>query len=237
MHPSMRQKFRAAFAPAQPRNGATVDTLAVVATATDWIAWRDEAQALLAGEERMRVERLRHGRDRDNRTIAYALHRLLLAELLGCEPSEVPLGRDERGCPDLVGLEIATSLSHGDDEIALATSRAGPVGIDIEPEARMHAMPDIRESMINEADVEASGTSDPRALLGLWTRKEAVLKASGFGLEIPMHAFAAPACVPMPLPGRVGRQVCVTPFSLPNRVIAVAHAPGTQPQLLELRTM
>ena len=233
----LQHAFRAACGAPRFLRETAMDALVVVLFASDWTAWLDEAHAMLVDAERVRIGRLRRERDRASRTIAYALHRLLLAEVLDCEPPAVPLGRDERGCPQLAGQQFATSLSHGDDEIALAVSHAGPIGVDIEPQARIDAMGEIRASLLNAADAEAAASDDARALLRLWTRKEAVLKASGFGLQIPMDSFAAPAGVPIPLPGCDGRWIQVCPFYLSNHAIAVALAPGVEPQLLELRAL
>ena len=80
-------------------------------------------------------------------TLAYALHRLLLARVLEMEPQKVPLWRDALGCPQVGAGPLRTSLSHADQWLALAVSRVGPVGVDIEPLTRAGALPEIAKSV------------------------------------------------------------------------------------------
>ena len=76
-------------------------------------------------------------------TIAYALHRMVLAGVLGIAPDQVPLARDERGCPWLPGLSLHTSLSHAEGVAAFAVCAMGAVGIDIEPSQRASELPQV----------------------------------------------------------------------------------------------
>src|SRR5690606_28306987 len=60
------------------------------------------------------------------------------------------------------------------------------------------------------AQVQAlpEGDREP-ALLRLWTRKEALLKAAGLGLRQAPSGFAAPAGSPVRLPGDAAGPACV----------------------------
>jgi len=77
-------------------------------------------------------------------------------------------------------------VSHSGEFAAVAETRAGPVGVDIEH--------------IRQIDVAALGPelcapgesvvpACPSAFYALWTRKESVLKAAGVGLDMPMAAI------------------------------------------------
>ena len=207
--------------------------LAVHADLAHWRSWRETATAMLDDAERARVARLHRAADRDDRAIAYALHRLVVAGATGIPASALHLARDARGCPRLAlpamaqGGTVAattagdasrprdirplhasplyTSLSHGDGVLAIAIGTCR-VGIDVEASARAAGMAGIAPLLCH--DDEGDGASDDDALLALWVRKEALLKATGQGLGIAMTAFRAPAARPLPWPdGAPGRAV------------------------------
>lgn len=201
--PPASQDLRAAFDEVLASHGWNVRLADRVYVALfdlgDWLPWLAEARALLDDSEVRRANSRRNAEERDRLVLAYALHRVLLGHWLGCNATEVPIRRDAQGCPRLLGDVFFTSLSHAKEGLALAVSAAGPVGVDIEPAARASAMPEIKERICHpqEAMVE---TSD-EALLALWVRKEAFLKAAGVGLQYEMTTFAAPDRAVLKLPG------------------------------------
>jgi 4'-phosphopantetheinyl transferase len=196
----------------------------------DWQPWLPEAYAMIDGAERGRVEHRRFAADRDQLALAYALHRLLLAKALNRDASEVPIGRDPGGCPRVSGEPLFTSLSHANRCVALAVSATGPVGVDIESVARASVMPEIAERVCHPADAAALaayvGPAWSAALLALWVRKEAYLKAAGVGLEREMQSFQAPDNCLLPLSRPGGEQTRLQMLDAgPHWVAAVAGAP------------
>jgi 4'-phosphopantetheinyl transferase len=178
--------------------------LAACLACDDWKDWIVAASSVLGEQEVERVRRKRRPRDREATTFAYACHRLLLSNVLGCAPQRVPLYRDDLGCPRLRGGRLWTSLSHADGLVAIAVSAVGPVGIDIESIGRAGAMPEIIGRIVHP-DEQAGLPPEPgqgrnEALLALWVRKEALLKAAGIGLAREMNSFVAPAGVVLRLP-------------------------------------
>lgn len=171
----------------------------------DWLPWLVEARTIIDASEARRADSRRNAGERDRLVLAYALHRLLLGHWLGCNANEVPIRRDALGCPRLPGEVLFTSLSHASEGLALAVSAAGPVGVDIEPAARASVMPEIAERVCHPQEITAMpepvGEVSSEALLALWVRKEAFLKAAGVGLQHDMAAFAAPDKAILELPG------------------------------------
>lgn len=171
----------------------------------EWLPWLTDARVIIDAAEARRADSRRNAGERDRLALAYALHRLLLGHWLGCNASEVPIGRDALGCPRLPGGVLFTSLSHASEGLALAVSTAGPVGVDIEPATRASAMPEIADRVCHPQDAIAiaglTGEAASEALLALWVRKEAFLKAAGIGLQHDMAAFAAPDRAVLELPG------------------------------------
>ena len=198
----------------------------------DWKSWLPDAHAYLSPAERRRVASRRAEADRDALAMAYALHRLLLGRALNCEASLVPLVRDEAGCPRLPGCLLSTSLSHADRRaVAIAVTTTGPVGVDLEPASRSAVMPQVGDWIFHPGDakgMECPGTAAHNAaLLALWVRKEAFLKAAGIGLSRDMNTFPAPENALLDLPEGGSSRVRMIDAG-PNWVAAVAGAPGAE---------
>src|SRR5690606_35770945 len=92
--------------------------LVTILDLADWCRFQDEAPALLDEAEVARARRQRNPRNRDALVLTYALHRLLLSNVLRCAPGEVGVRRDDKGCPRLPGGAWHTSLSHSADRVA-----------------------------------------------------------------------------------------------------------------------
>jgi len=183
-----------------PGHGVLVAFFALAA----WRPWLDAMRGLLDAAENDRVARKRRQGDADDLALAYGLHRLLLGHVTGREPRAVPLVRDALGRPCLQGDDVQTSLSHADGAVAVAVARGGPVGVDMEAAARAAQMEEIADAVLHPVEQAAlaacPGPLRAEALLALWVRKEALLKAAGIGLAREMHGFRAPEATPVPLP-------------------------------------
>ena len=225
-------ELRAVFADAAGGVFPPPRTIAVALISVhDWRPWLGDALRMLSASETERVQRRCIAADRDELALAYALHRLLLGKVLGRDPTDVPLYRDERGCPRLAGGIAYTSLSHADGLIALAVTTSGPVGVDIEPAARAVVMAEIASCVCHHSEAaELATLREPArgaALLAIWVRKEAVLKAVGVGLAVPMDTFAAPVHHSLVLPALGADAIQIRMLSTGDRcVAAVAGDPG-----------
>ncbi len=145
------------------------------------------AQLLDAGETG-RAERFRFEHDRTTYILAHAVWRIALAMCLDVAPTKVSLIAAPAGQPTLPGTGLSTSLSHASDWVAIAVCRAATTGIDIEQEPSRVRLGDMIDTICTPAEMarvkslEAAGRGT--ALLALWTRKEALLKAFGVGLGV-----------------------------------------------------
>jgi 4'-phosphopantetheinyl transferase len=161
---------------------------------TDWAALLPSALVLLGLAERDRAARFRYERDRTNYVVAHALWRVVLARCLDIEPTAVPLQFAPSGQPKLPGT-FSTSLSHSGEAVLVGIGRVVTLGVDIErtppriPLEGLMATLCAPDEAVALQDVPA--TAREHALLQLWTRKEALLKAFGLGLTYPPAAFSA----------------------------------------------
>lgn len=206
-----------------------------------WMPWLPHAAALLDDAERQRAGRMKRRSDGEARVLSYALHRLFLGAAMGLDPDAVSLSRDAYGCPVLAHGDWHTSLSHAEAAVAFAVSMGGPVGIDVEHEARAAGIADIADDIWHPSEHAAwSGTpgqARTAALLETWVRKEAYLKASGTGLREPMSRFALPDGASMRLaahPTHGQRDEVVVTVLLPvpaGHVAALSHVPAQRVRL------
>ncbi len=125
--------------------------------------------------------------------------RHVLGALCDCEPSRLAFVTGEWGKPSLAadcspsGRSISFNLSHSHGRALLAVSDGREVGVDIEPvDARTRAL-DIASSYFSGPELAAirgaPADSTADVFFRYWAAKEAVLKAQGSGLSVPLNSF------------------------------------------------
>lgn len=143
-----------------------------------------ELEALLDPDELRRAERFRFAHDRERFIVGHGLLRRVLSSYLGSAPQEVAFVRGAHGKPFLPDQGIQFNFSDTKDGILIAVSRELELGADVETMQRAvdhlavsthYFTPEEQEDILRASDTK-------RRFLELWTRKEAVLKASGVGI-------------------------------------------------------
>ncbi|MDP8960015.1 MAG: 4'-phosphopantetheinyl transferase superfamily protein [Actinomycetota bacterium] len=153
---------------------------------------RDDEATLLDEQERSRAGRYRFAADRARFVLGAVLLRAAAAHVLGVPAASIALDRscDEcggpHGRPRVIDADTQVSVSHSGDIVAVALTAEGPVGVDVEAVVHRNGS-DYREicSSVCTPDEQLFVTGR-EAFLTFWTRKEAVLKATGHGLRLPM---------------------------------------------------
>jgi 4'-phosphopantetheinyl transferase len=180
---------------------------------------RTEHQALFDGVEKGRRERYLRPEDQDRFTLGVAMTRLLLGARLGVPPDKVPLTRACRECgephgPPAVADGPHLSVSHSGDRVAVALSEAGPVGVDVEAVTR-RLDESIARLLLSEAEAARATPPDEPGLFTYWTRKEAIVKATGDGLRAPLTDITvSPPAQPPQLQAWSGRSDLVGRINL-----------------------
>lgn len=140
--------------------------------------------------ERDRAARLVNPHAGDRFRCARGLLRHLLGMRIGLDPGDLIFAVEPGGRPYLERISGRTppafSLSHSHNCIAIAIADSEPIGIDVEKLRSGISMDAIIRRFFKPIEREAwealpAADREP-AFLRLWTRKEAILKALGFGL-------------------------------------------------------
>ncbi|WP_460530873.1 4'-phosphopantetheinyl transferase family protein [Flindersiella endophytica] len=175
--------------------------------------------SLLSSSERETAAAYRQDADRRRFIAGCVISRLVLAGLLGLPAAQVPLDRRCQRCgaphgrPRLHGEEIAFSVSHSGDRVAVAFVRHAQVGVDVEAIDRSAQSPEMLDAVLAPSEraelASFQGPDRPRAFLTYWTRKEAVVKATGDGLAAQLPGIVVSA--PDELPQLISYGECATP--------------------------
>jgi len=122
--------------------------------------------------------------------------RLLLSAYLETDPRSLQLVANMYGKPSLLlpNCRLRFNMSHSGGITVIAVCLGADLGVDVEAIrplleweeiAASHFSPDERESIQNEQpDTQLD------AFFRCWTRKEALIKAIGMGLSIPLDSFS-----------------------------------------------
>jgi 4'-phosphopantetheinyl transferase len=219
----------------------------------DAVEPRDDLLDLLDDRERAKWARLHRPQDRALYLTAHALARLVLAEPVGVAPAAIkfcvtcPRCGADHGKPRVdTSVPVELSISHSGRRTVVAVALGVPVGVDVEtvalrgPEVPRIALSPTELAVLDQLP-EAARTP---AFMRYWTRKEALLKATGDGLMVDLARItvSGPDSPPVllawpddpPLPARLhlvdldpgpGYAACLASLGTPLRVVEHDGAP------------
>ena len=160
-----------------------------------WL-WRYEPSeagaltALLSQQERDRAAKFINPEHAARYIFAHGRMRQALAPACGIMAQELVFETGAYGKPGVAnGPEF--NLSHSGDMVALAVCPDRPIGVDIERYRPFD--PGIVVRFFSDHEQRAlsnlTGNNLEDAFFRVWTRKEAIIKALGFGLSMPLDSF------------------------------------------------
>lgn len=155
----------------------------------------DDSLALLSEDEKARVERFSFDDDKRHYIQAHASLRRILAGYISVKPEAIRFKAGAYGKPalhhDHTGKRVHFNLSHTAGMALIAICPDRPVGVDVE---RIKPLTDhfkIAEHYFAPAEVEAlkhiPTAQSHEGFIQLWTGKEALVKARGNGLSLPLN--------------------------------------------------
>ncbi|MFJ9743401.1 4'-phosphopantetheinyl transferase family protein [Streptomyces sp. NPDC101166] len=171
-----------------------------------WASSRDAhptLRGLLDEDGRARARRLRQPAARALHLTAHALARTVAAAHLGVPAGELALTATCKRCGGPHGKPrppgpLGLSWSHSGDRVVVAVTLGAEVGVDVEHIAPY--APETAERVLRGPErAVLAALPEPRRPVGFvryWTRKEALLKATGDGLAVPpelLHVTAPDA--------------------------------------------
>lgn len=153
------------------------------------------AARLLTAPELERAARIRVERAREEFVVGRAALRVLLGLATGTHPELLPLEVDAFGKPSATGVH--SNVSHSRGLVYVALCRAAPVGVDVEwvdPSLEALEIAEANFTQEETAQIAAVSAAGERvhSFCLMWTRKEAVAKADGRGLGIPLREIHVP---------------------------------------------
>ena len=144
---------------------------------------------LLDDQERARAQRYRLAAARDRFLLGAVLLRVAAARHLDVAPADVAVDRTcgrcgaQHGRPQLPGTGLNASVSHSGDVVAVALTWPDPLASTSRLSARSTYAAITDQSARRPSGTRSRTEAD---FYTFWTRKEAVLKATGEGLSRPM---------------------------------------------------
>ena len=155
---------------------------------------QDILWSFLAGDERQKAADFLFEGDRKRFVVARGILRALLGCYLGRHPGSLGFDYTQYGKPQLAGdSEIRFSTSHSHGLVLLAFARGRDVGVDIERVRADLDFEGIAARCFSPGEMASlhslrNGLRE-RAFFARWTRKEALAKAEGKGLALPLRRF------------------------------------------------
>jgi 4'-phosphopantetheinyl transferase len=161
------------------------------------------AEAVTA-EERDRAARFRQEADRQRFLQGRLLLRTFLGHHLGIAPRDVSFVKGEFGKLELDHQAAAGvlrfNLAHSGEWLLFALARDRELGVDVEQHRAMSDAIQIARRFFAPPEVEALEALDPAlhhdTFFRVWTRKEAIVKATGQGISAGLERFAVSCDAP-----------------------------------------
>lgn len=182
----------------------------------------NDFQKILSENEISHAARFFHSSDRSSYLIRKFCLRLILSKFLSEPAAELAFGLSVRKKPSILGLEFNTS--HSGNLAVIAVSPTS-IGIDVETIDLLFEYQNIVDYCFNEEEQLLLKASNPLLnFYHLWTRKEAILKASGEGISADMPLVD---CLPERVK-RKGIEYAITTFRLDAEyIISIASEVST----------
>jgi 4'-phosphopantetheinyl transferase len=164
----------------------------------------------LSPAEQAAANRFRFERDRLHYVVAHGVLRQILSRYVGLAPAQIEFLHNAFGKPFLEAgageAQTQFNMSHSGDIVVVALTCGRHIGVDVEVMRPIDDFAAIAMSHFTPAErAFIDGHPGPlrrNAFFQCWTRKEALIKAVGKGLSMPLSHFDA--SIP---PGRSGRRI------------------------------
>ena len=169
-------------------------------------------ESVLNDTEKDAAHRFYFERHRLSYIFSHAALRTILSGYLDRAPEDIQFRHNSFGKPFLADADppsdLQFNMSHSGDVVLVAVTRGRQIGVDVEMIRVMKDFAGIARLNFTKEEcafIENATHGNPQnAFFKSWARKEAVIKAVGKGLSIPLNTFDA--SIP---PGQEGRSLAL----------------------------
>lgn len=170
----------------------------------------------LSTEEYQRAEKFAFELHRVRFIAGRGLLRTILGKYSGLKPASIRFRYNTYGKPALVsgnaGNSLYFNISHSNDKALFAVTRSGEIGVDIEFHNEQTDIGQAGSIAFSSTELAALRSQPPgrqhNVFFQFWTRKEALIKAIGQGLTLPLQKIDVsttpekPIVVPVEVEGK-----------------------------------
>jgi 4'-phosphopantetheinyl transferase len=154
-----------------------------------------DVRDLLSADELERSRRFRFEEDRQRFAVTRQALRILLGRYTQCDPNSLSFNYSHAGKPALghPTTDIRFNVTHSHECAMVAIARSHEVGVDLEFQREDVEVEDLARRFFSSYEQEkltAIASADRNAaFFQIWTAKEALIKAMGIGLSLPLDSF------------------------------------------------
>lgn len=162
------------------------------------ISLANELNIILSADELSKASKFHTCQLQTKYIICRGLLRMILSKYIDEEPRKLIFETNEYGKPSIAyplnKYHFNTSHSHNFALIAISRHQ---VGIDIEKMITFANMKECAEDIFTHDEITTlnnwTDSMSIKCFFDLWTRKEAYIKALGYGLSLPLKSFTVPS--------------------------------------------
>lgn len=152
---------------------------------SDYVNLLPELKVLLNTSEIERAQRYYHQKDSNRFIVCRGLLKLILAKEIGVDVSRIELSKDANKKPFLAFCpELHFNVSHAEN-YALIALGVQELGVDVEYLSKDFNFIEILPTVFSAPEISVVLTAENKnkTFYKLWTRKEAIVKATGKGID------------------------------------------------------
>ncbi|MDP9079354.1 MAG: 4'-phosphopantetheinyl transferase superfamily protein [Bacteroidota bacterium] len=212
------------------KTGGNVDVWKII-TQTD-SSLIDDILPLLTDEEKARADRFYRQRDRERFIVSRGALKHILGKYSGQSASTIEFGIGENKKPYVKSqgtLNLQFNLSHSEDALLLAVSNFA-IGADVEYINLNFSFSEVLEDNFSNAEIAyINEINSASRFFRIWTRKEALTKATAQGLDGDLRLLPGLDGVHQIQPGIIAsnNDWLITSFNLnDNYTASIANAPA-----------
>lgn len=151
-------------------------------------------RSLLSNQERFRATQFLQDADKNNYIISKAILKSLLAYFSNKSEMKIDFSYGKIGKPFLSdNSNVQFNCSHSENGVVIAIALNLEIGIDLEQLSRKVNRSKLASFLFTPTELIAynqlEDTHQQQFFIDLWTKKEAILKATGEGLTRPMNTL------------------------------------------------